>query len=100
MVTMEFSLHASRLNVFRSFILKMAVELESRLAGHEGTDLVMKRRRTQCHWLLDRTSLCAAVFILASAQGPARVEVVSACEFDLRFYEIGKIWNWQAECHF
>lgn len=64
MVTMEFSLHASRLNVFRSFILKMAVELESRLAGHEGTDLVMKRRRTQCHWLLDRTSLCAAVFIL------------------------------------
>ena len=64
MVTMEFCLHASRLNVFRSFILKMAVELESRLAGHEGTDLMMKRRRTQCHWLLDRTSLCAAVFIL------------------------------------
>lgn len=59
----EFQLNGSRVRAFRAFIVTLATEFRARLEERP-QDPVMQRRRTQCHWLLDRTSLCVAVRII------------------------------------
>ena len=61
----EFRLNPSRVVAFRAFIETLATEFRDRLDGRAAGEPVMQRRRTQCHWLLDRTSLSAAVYIVA-----------------------------------
>ena len=61
----DFCWSPSRVGAFRAFIATMALEWKNRLDGCETDARAVQRRRTQCHWLLDRTSLSAAVHILA-----------------------------------
>ena len=60
----ELRLNPSRVRAFRPFILTLATEFRDRLDGCESQTQAMQRRRTQCHWLLDRTSLSAALYII------------------------------------
>ena len=53
------------MGAFRAFIATLALEWKNRLDGCETDARAVQRRRTQCHWLLDRTSLSVAVHILA-----------------------------------
>ena len=60
----EIRLNPSRVRGFRTFVLTLAREFRDRLDGRESQTQAMQRRRTQCHWLLDRTSRSAGLYII------------------------------------